>query len=557
MANVILTPVTLWKDFNDTLPLKREKLSEKIEETYLVREVTFLGREAPDGRVKIYARYYRPLNKETCPAVMILFEAGCPLDETFALRFVKMGYAVLCPDYCGDGCWEKHTEYPKSIDYANYQRVGRHMDYAEPTAKETSWYEWAAVARYAAKYLSLKKDITGFGAIGLRTGGEILFKVAPYAPFKCFVSVCAAGWLAYRGKEKFSGGVLTFDEERHRFIAGIDSQSYAPHVKCPVLLLSAINDPKYNYDRIYDTFQQISPSVEKAILFSAHGNGLIGGHSLINLDLFLSKYLKNREIFVSEPVALSVGEDEEGRLVAKAAFDPGGKIVECGIFYTEKIKGYQTRDWTRVLGRSEDIVDNVCTLPIDVYTGSQKVLVYAFVRYSNDFSLTSKIQEVTIEKPYTNACPKSRVLYTASDGLNGFVAYRRREKSIADCFTDGSSADLHLTPGYGGILGVTAKAGILSYRVSEPRYAPDPSAVLRFDAYSVHGAVLKVSCFRGETEEFSCRVTVQGGGKWKDVILDAGEFKSEKGITLSDFTEASALLIVFEGEAVVNNVLWL
>ena len=561
MASTFLTPVTLWKDFDDSLPLNEETLSERREEGAICRDVRFSGRQVGEERVRIFARYVLPAGEERFPAVMILFEAGCPFDEAFVRRFVSRGYGVLCVDYCGDNGTDAHTIYPDAVDYANYVRAGSHLDRAEPSARETSWYEWAGVARYAAKFLSSRSEVTRFGAIGLRTGGEVLFKIAPYAPLSCMISVCAAGWLAYRGMEKFADGEKkVFDEEKHRFIAGIDSQSYAPYVKCPVLLLSAINDKKHDYDRVYDTFQQLNPEVQKAFLYSSHGNGLIGMHSLADVDLFLDKYLKERSVFVSGPIGLSIEEDGEGNLVARATFDEEGELRECGIFYTERITGSHARDWTRVLGGPANVRDSVGTFPLSLYEKSDRALVYAFANYSNNFSMTSKIQEVIVKKPYKNACVKSRIVYSSErDALNGISGFRRRARSVADCFADGRGVDAKLLPGYGGILGATAEAGLVSYRVNEPRYSAPEGASLRFDAYCAEDASLKVTFYFDDDEEngFSAEARVAGGGKWKSVLFDASDFKSATGAHLESFSGALSLVFVSGAEVLVNNIVWI
>ena len=262
--------MTLWKDFDDALPLEEHILGEEVRDGVAFQEICFFGRRVGASRVKIYAQYAFPEGESRFPVVLVLYEAGHPFDEAFVKHFVSRGFGVLSVDYCGDNGTDRCTQYPPEIDYANFVRAGRHLDYAEPTARETCWYEWAGVARYAAKFLASREEVTRFGAIGLRSGGEVLFKIAPYAQLSCMITVCAAGWWAYRGMEKFTGEQRVFDEERHRFIAGIDSQSYAPYVRCPVLLLSAVNDTKHDYDRVYDTFQQINPAVEKAFLYSAH-----------------------------------------------------------------------------------------------------------------------------------------------------------------------------------------------------------------------------------------------------------------------------------------------
>lgn len=558
MAYSILTPVTLWKDFDDSLPLDEETLSERTENGVTTREVRFGGRKTAKGRVKIYAQYSFPSDAESFPAVMILFEAPQAFDKKFIAHFLSQGYGVLAVDYCGDNGGRPCTQYPADVDYANYMRAGRHIDYAEPTARETSWYEWAGVARYAARYLKERKEVTASGAIGLRTGGEILFKIAPYAPLDCMISVCAAGWLAYRGIEKFSDEKQQFDEERYRFIAGIESQSYAPYVKCPVLLLSAVNDKKYNFDRVYDTFRMLNPEVEKAILFSAHGNGLIGSHSVNNLDLFLEKYLKGRSVFISKPVTLTTETDEEGNLIVRSLYDAAGELKECGIFFTEKVQDSRARDWTRVLGEpSED--ENSFTVPLSLYRDCPRALVYAFAKYSNDFSVTSKIQEITIEKPYKNSSPKNRVIYNNADGYNGFNCFRRRTKSVADCFLDDSSADLTLKAGYGGIIGITAPTGIISFRVGEPRYLALENESICFDAYCTEDTRMCVTFYLDSMEEngYSADVNIEGGGRWKNFVLDPLDFKSPTGASLTDFTGVISVVFFSEKEVLINNVLWI
>lgn len=371
MANTFLTPVTLWKDFDDTLPLEVMTLSERNEDGIIQRDIRFLGRRAGDRRVNIYAKYVFPEKAGRFPAIMVFFEAGNPFDEVFVKRFVRRGYGVLCVDYCGDNGTDLHTVYPPAVDYANYVRAGTHLNKAEPTARETSWYEWAGVARYAAKFLATREEVTKYGAIGLRTGGEIIFKIAPYVKLGCMISVCAAGWLAYRGREKFTGEKQVFDEEHHRFIAGLDSQSYAPYINCPVLLLSAVNDTKHDYDRVYDTFQQLNPAIQKSFLYSSHGNGLIGSHSIADIDLFLDKYLKDMSVFVSDTVDLAVEENDCGDLVAKVTFDKDAELKECGIFFTEQISGAHARDWTRVLGSLNEVKDNSVVIPLSIYEKSR------------------------------------------------------------------------------------------------------------------------------------------------------------------------------------------
>ncbi len=556
----ILTAVTLWKDFDDTLPLDVETLSETECGNTIIRDVFFSGRQTAKGRVRIYAQYIFPKDEEKFPVVMILFEAGSKPDMRFVRRFIARGYGVLCVDYCGDNGSSKYTFYPQDVDYANYIRAGKAMRYADPTAKETSWYEWAGVARYAVRFLLERPEVKSVGAIGLRTGGEVLFKIAPYANLSCMISVCAAGWLAYQDIEKFGEGKQSaFNEERHRFIAGIDSQSYAPYVRCPLLLISAVSDKKYNYDRVYDTFQQINPEVEKALLFSSHGNGLVGRHALADIDLFLDKFMKERSVYLSAPTSFSIDEDEKGNLIVTIKNDPDGEVVDCGYFFTEKASRFRTRDWTRVMCDPDDVgVDNVVKIPLSVYEGSNKILLYTFVRYSNGFSATSKIQEFEVKKHYRNSSILSRVIYDAKqDKLNGFVRFVGT-RPYADCFAAGEMSDQLEEVGYGGIKGICADA-VISYRIGEPRYEAPDNCSFSFDLWAAEDTSVKVTFYKDEEEHtgYSATVKLEGGGKWKNYVLDPEDFKSETGKSLESFKNTISVMFQLDRNAVLNNVLWL
>ena len=295
-------------------------------------------------------------------------------------------------------------------------------------------------------------------------------------------------------------------------------------------------------------------------MYSSHGNGLIGMHSLADVDLFLDKYLKERSVFLSGPIGLSVEEDAEGNLVARATFDAEGELHECGIFYTERITGSPARDWTRVMGNPASVRESVGTFPLELYEKSSRALVYAFANYSNNFSVTSKIQEVVVRKPYKNMCVKSRIVYSSErDSLNGVSGFRRRARSVADCFADGRGVDAKLLPGYGGIMGATAEAGLVSYRVNEPRYSAPEGASLRLDAYCGQDASLKVTFYFDDDEEngYSAEARVAGGGKWKSILFDASDFKSANGAHLESFVGALSVVFVGSAEVLVNNIVWI
>ena len=140
MANKILTPITLWSDFDDSLPIQCTVLEEREEDGVLLRKLRCFGRDVGGVRVNIFAVYCAPAGETAPPALLILPDASQTADVAFAERFAKKGYAVLMPDYRGE--WEsceEYTIYPEAIPYANYRSAGRRLDFADDTAKERSW----------------------------------------------------------------------------------------------------------------------------------------------------------------------------------------------------------------------------------------------------------------------------------------------------------------------------------------------------------------------------------------------------------------------------------
>lgn len=216
MSN-ILTPISLWSNFDVSLDIKAEIKSEVISQGVKIEKITFLGRDTGNGRVKIAAAFASEPQTPVAGTVLIMPDSTQTIDEGLLKFIVKHGYAALMVDYRGE--WEDcafHTEYPENIAYANTAKCGRRKDYVDTTAQQTSWYEWAGVGLYARKYITERTGSDNIALLGLRDGGEIVWKMGVAEQFSCIVPVCAAGWKAYAGVSKYLSKEISFDEERYR-----------------------------------------------------------------------------------------------------------------------------------------------------------------------------------------------------------------------------------------------------------------------------------------------------------------------------------------------------
>ena len=567
---MIVSAISLWKKYNLKAPLNISVWGEEKKEGRVFSHISYTGHEVADGCVRIYARFAKPAGEGPFPAVLLLLDAGETADEEMMAYFVDKGYAVLVPDYSGkmtkDGDMVMRTIYPASIEYGNYEKARGLYDLKGIESDKTSWIEWTYVALYSVKYLHSRKDVNGVGVVGIRVGGGIAWQTMLSPDVKCGVPINAAGWYSFRNVSKFGANIPhNLSDDRHRYIAAVEAQSYAPYVKCPVLMLCALRDSGFDCDRAYDTYSRIGNEDGNALVYSPDSGACIGPNGLADMDLFLEKNLKGREIYIPDNVNIAIKEGQDGGLNIEVDCDKEGILEETGIFYAEAdIKTRSTyREWRLVnqtLGRT--VKNGKITHFIKPFEGATAVFAYAYAKYINGFRVTSKIVSKRLPNANPNAV-KSRRLFSGKE-MDCFGVAEYEDYSIGGIFLERDAVP-KMSVGYGNISGAYSVGGIRTYKISSPQYIPDENAFLKFDVYtketqSITVAIEVADVETGE-ERYTCEVPVRGGGKWKRIILKAADFKGEScGIPLKNFSHGSALVFDCAGEEkefAVTNILWI
>ena len=555
----ILTPTVLWNDFDDSLELNSEILGEYVDDGIKFESVNFYGRETGEGRVKIYGVFASDSAAPANETVIIFPDSSDGIDADILKLFVKRGYSAFMVDYRGQ--WEGvefRTVYPENISYANTVKCGRFKDFVDESADKTSWYEWVAVGIYARKYVIQRTGCEEVAVMGIRDGGEIAWKLAVARKFSCVIPVCAAGWQAYLGISKYKSDEKALDNERYRFIAGIDSQAYAPYVRCPVLLLCSTNDPRFDYDRAYDTFSRINAEFapESVITYSVECNAAIGMKGTDDMFLFLMKHLKHRQIFIPKPVEVTVAVDEEQNLIAISKFDEQGIVEESGIFYAEDCIDSSIRDWN-LCTKTEKISDGQIKAYLNIYEGTSSLFVLSYAKYKNGFTIWSKISVKKISGRFKNTRVKCRVMCTSKNGIDGLSVSDIRSVAIGGIFfTDDLMVPAIVTKAK-GIKGVYSEHGLTTFRINSPGYAPKRDSVLKVEVFCDETAEITFTiadASEGEIYKYSQSVL---GGVWQSLILESKLFKSVNGVQLSDYAHNFRLCINCEGNYAINNLMWL
>ena len=314
MADSILTPISLWENFDDTLPLKDIVINSYKSNSIKFSNVYFSGRKIDDfERVRIYGIFAEPSSKPK-GSILIIPDACDSIDREIVFHFAKQNYNVLCVDIKGENSQESNfTKYPKSIEYANFNQCSRTFEYCDNSAKETCWYEWASVARYGVSFLKNKFPKLKIGVLGIKNGANVGWMLAGTDKR---VSACTflygAGWLAYKGIHKNSDEELSMNDERYRFLAGIEAQTYAPYVECPLIYLGSTNSKNFDIERASDTLSRVSDQSKCWCYFNTIIKDCLDEHSLNTVDYFFNKFVGFDKVYMpfSPEISLKIEGDD-------------------------------------------------------------------------------------------------------------------------------------------------------------------------------------------------------------------------------------------------------
>ena len=566
---MIVSAVSLWKKFNVNEPLDIREWGVTETDGLRFSHVRFLGHRVEDGAVRIYARWIKPQTKGKTPAIVLLGDAGKPVDEQLARFFADKGYAVLMPDYSGKMATDEEdtprTEYPASLGFANLESAKGFSSMVDVAADGTCWFEWTYVALYAVEFLTRMDAIGSVGVVGVRVGGDIAWQTLLSPKITCGVPINAVGWKSFVGSQKFGDNAArNFDDDSHRYIAAVEAQSYAPYIKCPVLMLCALRDDAFDCDRAYDTFSRLGGEMDSALYYAPESGSCLGPNAIIDMELFLEKALKGREIYIPATPNVTISEVEDGIDITFEG-DSEGILEEAGLYYAEADTRTKCayRDWHKIYHTDgKSVKNNKFTYHRHAFGGAQAVYVFAYAKYINGFRVMSKIASKRIAKPNKSAV-KSRVLFSG-DGQDSFCVAEYKGYSVGDIFLERTAVPSLIT-GYGNVQGVFSIGGVKTYKISSPRYEPDENALLEFDVYFQTDDSVVVTIEAGDVQaqfdRYVYEAEIKGGGKWKRVIVKAGDFKSETtGMPLKSFTYGRAITfdcVNDDTKFAVTNILWL
>lgn len=559
MANAILSPVTLWENFDDTLPLKESVVKETVLPGERVSWVLFSGRETETGRVRIFATYSGADDGEPRPAILLLPDAGRHPDAALCDRLVKEGYRVLAPDFYGQ-CEGKevYTKYPSDVSYANFELCGRRLFYADDTAKETCYFEWTALARYALAFLKSRAEVAAdkITVLGVRGGAVIGWQLAATTDLAGAALVGAAGWDSYRDCPKYSDNVPDLGEERFRWVAGIEAQSYAPYVRCPVLFLGSSNDPEYCFDRARDTLTRVKEGVPVYEDFTPNTERTIDEKGQSDLFAFL-RAIGTGKLPERKEIRIDVLTENE-KVILSAETENAPEDVEMYYSCEEKTPLFRTWERAAFLSVEEDENGERKLRFLAPVTGAKGVfLAYARIKIGEEWTISTSVAACDLsEKGVEADAAAKRIIYSETE--RQFLT-AMEEKSPAGGFLADPCGKLTEKEGAMGIPGVTAKYGLKYLGVAKRVFTPDTLVLL--DVYAPRRLEFTVSLVYGYGAESERRYETHSSlgdmDSWQKVALELKQFKTQNGMPFKETESPDAVLFTANDDYLVNNILWI
>lgn len=564
MAGKILTPSVLWADFaiNKTPSAVVDKEKKKGEVS--ISHVRIHGRSAKDGNVSIAGILVRNTELKVAPGILLVQDFCEGLDETFAVFLATKGYNVLLIDLVGkNDKSDFNTIYPQSLSHANYEQVKDSLYSFDGSAKESCWFEWVCVTRYALAYFDSLPFVSQIGGIGVGEAATVMWQTAATdKKLACAVLALNAGWNIYRGYNKFgTEEIPQFSDDVMKVLAGIEPESYAPHITCPTLTVVSLNDELFDSDRAYDTVSRIPEGTFGALLYSSSTEGFIDENGCSNILIFLKEFLiKGNVLATGMPSNIAIkSEIKDGKIIIEVTPDSDG-VKDISLMCAEGEENSALRTWTK----TEKFIEKNGDTYIYEYTPYHKsgtAYFFATVSYRNGFSISSNVICKRFTDKEIKFGYKNTVMFSSRNENAESIFVSKRLTDTKPYWIDIKGKNNVFTKsGTMGIVGVGCNNTLVSYCVNSVKYKPNDDCILMLDVMAKNSTTLTVKLvtdYFGEKVEYSAKVTVKGAKAWNNIKIERTSFKSELGMVLKTYEKIQAIEFIAQESFLINNILWI
>jgi len=551
LANEHKVPATVMELFADFDPrhasLDTRVVREWERESIVYRYVTFHIGTFKDKPARMAAFFAVPQGAEKLPGLLHLHGGGQRAFLHEVEFYAKRGYACLSINWGGREMEEANegdanTDWgavdPTQQNVPGYFNLKPGVKYLDPveSPRNNNWYLLTLGARRGLTFLEQQPEIDPekLGVYGHSMGGNLTVYVAG-TDERVKVAAPSVGGSGFRTqpwpllpeqrKQTPNGDVRLFD-------ATIGFESYAPHIKAPILWLGATNDFHGIMDDTYRTGELI-PHKAVRYAFTPHMNHRFTPEFAVARPLWIDQFLKGGFTFPVTPKSKLVLTADDGIPVFQVMPDTSFPVERVQLLYSVD-PDPQARFWQT----AEAIKDgNIWTAKLTILSAELPLFAFANAYYKIPMSESSPQAEPT------DRLAISSMLHTATpDDLRreGVKATGTRSPVIDD-FSHGWQDWYTLSANNPHHWEYSTR------KLNASKWKGQPGRKLSLEVQAEREnelvIVLTENCFRsyrGESQEFVAVVKLSGG-KSEAISLSPDAFTTVTGEKLSSWKNVDLL----------------
>lgn len=558
MTNAIYTPKTLFADYDRSGDFDLTVIKEEQTEGVTVRYFYFNGNKKAKGVTRVYG--ICAYIKRPAPCVIRVGEIGITHDIQSLIYFAKLGFFAVAADYAGDGGRGAHTVYPDDVFYANLSRAGRRINYADLTARDTTWFEWD-INTLRLIDLIFEKGYAKDNKVALYSVGQYASRVAVHvlATDKRVQSGAVAFgniWdetirkmqsLEQLSVRDLNKSMQELDEEE-RWLSAIAPQGYLQYITQPLYLITGANS---SYTSIIENRAAMKrcKNIKSRHLYIKDALDSGNDEILRNVARWFNICFEEVKNIPPEP-HLSF-RSKQGNLYCAVKRE---ECVDAQLFYTRGNIENKIFNWIQCESIKEDnwVKGQVC-----FYNKEMPVTAYATVKL-NGLLLSGDPQTVYPQDYQAEECPRSRILYQQEEKLGSFLPLKVEGNSVRS-----HSVPLLWAQGPFGIKGIKGK-NLGTFAVAEYPFSAGDS-FLSFDIFCENKG--EADCFLllnwGEEEAqeiYVKHISFSGGCVWQKIKAEFKDFKclAKNGKALDAAKKDKIHMLSFSSQEniIINNVIF-
>ncbi len=539
----------LWANFDPRKePVDAKVVREWENDGIVYRYVTFHIGNFKDKPARMATFFGFPKGAKKLPGLLHLHGGGQRAFLHEVEFYAKRGYACLSVNWGGremenakEG--DPNTDWgavdPTQKNVPGYFNLKPGDNYLDPfeSPRNNNWYLLTLGARRSLTFLEQQPEVDAecLGVYGHSMGGNLTVYVAG-TDDRVKVAAPSVGGSGFRTEpwpllpqvklETPHGDVKLFN-------ATIGFESYAPHIKAPLLWLGSTNDFHGIMDDTHRTGDLI-PSKNVLYSFAPHMNHRFTPEFAVTRPLWFDQYLKASFTFPKTPDSTLVLANDDHVAELHVTPDSSQPVAEVHIYYSVD-PDPRARFWRSAVAKKTGAT---WTAKLPILALDEPLFAFANIAYqlkkSESEPYAQPTEQYAISSKLHAAVPKDLQ-------LNDVKATDKPDPMIDD-FSHGWQ-DWYLLEA-----GNPHHWEFSTRKLGDPKWQGQPSQRLALDVDAVKPNELVVvltenffRSYRGKSQEFVAVVKLNGGNDTQTVALEPKDFRTGDGEALSSWKNVDLL----------------